>query len=306
MPHTARHPVSSRWLYPGLMILSLSLLACGFVGGAFGAAPTSEAPKVPITFAIATPTVAAAEPAAPDSAAPEAAAPEAGADQSGTAQPIGPVETIVIMSPLSNQGVRSGFSVTGVADPTFEQRLAILVRDQTGQVVGSAAAQIQAPIGQRGPFSATVLLPPYLPAQPGRVIVYAISARDGGPVQLSSVEVQLNSDAPSNAAAPEPNQREAIVITAPQPGALLHGSAHVVAETLYTENLVIEVRGPNNETLGRVMRTLENAEGLPAPLIVDVPFRILTDPPGRIVVYVIHPRDGKTVHLSSVEVNLQP
>lgn len=301
MRHTARHPVLSRWLYVGLMILSLGTLACGFVGGAFGPAPTSEAPKVPITFAIATPTVAAA-----DSAAAETVAPEGAGGQSVAAQPIGPLETIVITSPLSNQGVRSGFSVAGVADPTFEQRLAILVRDQTGKVIGSAAAQIQAPIGQRGPFSATVLLPPYLPAQPGRVIVYAISARDGGPVQLSSVEVQLNSDAPSNVAAPEPNQREAIVITAPQPGALLHGSAHVVAETMYTENLVIEVRGPNNETLGRVMRTLENAEGLPAPLIVDVPFRVLTDPPGRIVIYNLHPRDGKTIHLSSVEVNLQP
>lgn len=301
MRHTARHPVSSRWFYLGLMIMSLGALACGFVGGAFGAAPTSEAPQVPITFAIATPTVAAA-----DSAAAETVAPEGAGGQSVAAQPIGPLETIVITSPLSNQGVRSGFSVAGVADPTFEQRLAILVRDQTGKVIGSAAAQIQAPIGQRGPFSAMVLLPPYLPAQPGRVIVYAISARDGGPVQLSSVEVQLNSDAPSNVAAPEPNQREAIVITAPQPGALLHGSAHVVAETMYTENLVIEVRGPNNETLGRVMRTLENAEGLPAPLIVDVPFRVLTDPPGRIVIYNLHPRDGKTIHLSSVEVNLQP
>lgn len=301
MRHTARHPVSSRWFYLGLMIMSLGTLACGFVGGAFGAAPTSEAPQVPITFAIATPTVAAA-----DSAATEAAAPEGAAGQSAAAQPIGPLETIVITSPLSNQGVRSGFSVAGVADPTFEQRLTILVRDQTGKVIGSAAAQIQAPIGQRGPFSAAVQLPPYLPVQPGRVVVYAISARDGGPVSLSSVEVQLNSDAPSNVAAPEPNQREAIIITAPQPGALLHGSAHVVAETMYTENLVIEVRGPNNETLGRVMRTLENAEGLPASLIVDVPFRVLADPPGRIVIYNLHPRDGKTIHLSSVEVNLQP
>ncbi|MBI5563691.1 MAG: hypothetical protein HY870_02275 [Chloroflexi bacterium] len=305
-----RHPTqslrSSHWLALGLMILSLSTLACGFVGGAFGPAPASESPtsgtpKVPITFAVATPTAVVPGIAAPDSIAPEGAA----------AQPIGPVETIVITAPSTNQGVRNGFVVAGVADPAFEQRLSILVRDQTGRVIGSAAAQIQAPIGQRGPYSATVLLPPYLPPhgsapQPGRVIVYAVSARDGWPVQLSSVDVQLNSDAPSNVAIPDPNQREAIVITAPQPGALLHGSAHVVAETLYTENLVIEVRGPNNETLGRVMRTLENAEGLPAPLIVDVPFRVDADPPGRIVVYVIHPRDGKTIHLSSVEVNLQP
>ena len=293
--HTTRTVAPSRWFIPGLMIVLVSTLGCGFVGGAFGAAPsatpTNEQPKVPIVFAVATPTAVSPEAAVADSAA---------------AQPIGPLETIVITAPLMNQGVRSGFVVAGVADPAFEQRLSILVRDQTGCVIGSAAAQIQAPIGQRGPYSATVLLPAYLPPQPGRIIVYAISPRDGGPVQLSSVDVQLNSDAPSNMAAPDPNQREAIVITAPQPGATLRGSVHVVAETMYTDNLVIDVRGPNKETPGRVTRTLENAEGLPAPLIVDVPFRVVTDPPGRIVVYVIHPRDGKTIHLSSVEVNLQP
>jgi hypothetical protein len=295
------HPVvPSRWFIPGLIIVVLSTLGCGFVGGAFGTAqsatpasedPTSGVPRVPIVFAVATPT---------------AVVPDAAASDSAAAQPIGPLETIVITAPLTDQGVRSGFVVAGIADPTFEQHLSILVRDQTGRVIGSAAAQIQAPIGQRGPYAATVQLPLNVPPQPGRVIVYAISPRDGGPVQLSSVDVQLNSDAPSNEPMPDPNQREAIVITAPQPGATVRGSIHVVAETMYTANLVIEVRGPNNETLGRVTRTLENVEGLPAPLIVDVPFRIYTDPPGRIVIYNLHPRDGKTVHLSSVEVILQP
>ena len=296
MRHSTRAVVPSCWFSLGLMIVSLSMLGCGFVGGAFGAAPAGEQPKVPIVFAVATPTAVI-----PGATAPGATSP--GTDLS---QPIGPLETIVIAAPQTNQGVRDAVSVTGVADPTFEQRLSILVRDQTGRVIGSAAAQIQAPIGQRGPYSATVRLPAYLPPQPGRVIVYAISPRDGGPVQLSSVEVQLNSAAPLNEPMSDPDQREAIVITEPQPGATLRGSAHVVAETIYTSDLVIEVRGPNNETLGRVTRTLENAEGLPAPLIVDVPFRVYSDPAGRIVIYVIHPRDGKTIHLSSVEVNLQP
>lgn len=300
MPHTIPPLRTSRWLVLGLMLLSLSTLACGFVGGAFST-PTSEPPQAAAALDGGTPTVVASS-----AAVPEVTTPEAGTSQSGAAQPIGPLESIVITAPLSNQGVHSGFVVAGMADPTFEQRLTILVRDQTGNVISSAAAQIQAPIGQRGPYSATVQVPFNLPTQPGRVIVYAISPRDGGPVQLSSVDVQLNSDAPSNAAAPNPNQREAIVITAPQPGATLQRSVHVVAETMYTDNLVIEVRGPNNETLGRVMRTLENAEGLPAPLIVDVPFRVSDDPPGRVVIYVIHPRDGKTIHLSSVDVNLQP
>jgi hypothetical protein len=295
------HPVVlSRWLIPGLMIMALSTLACGFVGGAFSTAqnatPVSVPPKIPIIFDVATPTVAA-----PVTTSPETTAP--GADVS---QPIGPLEAIVITAPLPNQGVRAVIHVAGIADPTYEQRLSILVRDQIGRVISAAAAQIQAPIGQRGPYSATVQLPSRLPPQPGRVIIYAISPRDGGLVQLASVEVQLSSDAPSNITALNPDQREAIVITSPQPGAIVHGAVHVVAETMYTSDMVIEVRGPNNETLGRVMRTLENVEGLPALLIVDVPFRVYGDPAGRIVIYNLHPRDGKTIHLSSVEVNLQP
>jgi hypothetical protein len=292
MRHTPGPLAHSRRLILGLMILSLSTLACGFVGGAFGAAPsatpTSELPKVPIIFAVATPTAVA--PAAAGS------------------QPIGLLETIVITSPLINQGVRSGFLVAGVADPVFEQRLNILVRDQTGRVIGSAVAQIQAPIGQRGPYSAMVQLPFKVPTQPGRVVVYALSARDGGLVHLSSVDVQLESDAPSNVAAPNPDQREAIVITEPQSGATLHGSAHIVAETMYTSNLVIEVRSVHDQTLGRVTPALNNVTALPAPLVVDVPFRIYGygDPPGRIVIYNLDPRDGKTIHLSSIEVNLQP
>jgi hypothetical protein len=290
MRHITGPLVHSRWLFLGWMVMALSTLACGFVGGAFGAAPsatpTGELPKVPIAFDVATPTAAA----------PAAAAP----------QLIGPLETIVITSPLNNQGVRSGFLVAGIADPVFEQRLSILVRDQTGRVIGSAVASIQAPIGQRGPYSATVQLPFKVPTQPGRVVVYALSARDGGLVHLSSLDVQLESDAPSNVAAPNPDQREAIVITAPQPGATLRGSVHVVAETMYTDNLVVEVRGVHDQTLGRIMPALTNVTALPAALVVDVPFRVYSDPPGRVVIYNLDPRDGKTIHLSSVEVNLQP
>ena len=86
----------------------------------------------------------------------------------------------------------------------------------------------------------------------------------------------------------------------------MRGSVHVVAETMYTDNLVVEVRGAHDQTLGRIMPTLTNVAALPASLVVDVPFRVYSDPPGRIVIYNLDPRDGKTIHLSSVEVNLQP
>jgi len=142
--------------------------------------------------------------------------------------------------------------------------------------------------------------------QPGRVVVYALSPRDGGPVHLASVDVQLNGEAESVGAAPPLDQREAIVIVEPAPGALLSGRVQVLAQTMLVSDLVVEVRGANNETLGRQTRTLENVEGLPAPFVVDVPFSVDRAGPGRVVVYALHPRDGQTLHLSSLEVNLQP
>ena len=171
---------------------------------------------------------------------------------------------------------------------------------------GSALTRLQVAAGQRGRFAAEVLLPAYLPPQAGRVVVYALSPRDGGPTHLSSVDVQLNSDAPPIGTAIDPDQREMIAIVEPSPGAAVRGAVSVTARTMLVRDLVVEVRGAHNETLGRETRTLENVADLPALLVTDVPFSVTQATPGRVVVYALHARDGQTLHLSSVDVTLQP
>lgn len=291
-----RRFASTRWVILALMVMSFPALGCGFVGGAFGPAtptpaPTAQFKAVPMTIELPTPTLL---PTARPTGISETPSPEP------------PVEQLIILKPTENQGVRGSIRVEGTSDPAFEQPISILIRDQSGNVVGSALARIQVAAGQRGRFAADVPLPAYLPAQPGRVVAYALSPRDGGPTHLASVDVQLNSDAAPPVSAPSLDQREMIVIVEPAPGARLQGQVRVLVQTVLVTNLVVEVRGANNETLGRQTRTLENVAGRLASLVVDVPFSAGQAGPGRVVVYALHPRDGQTLHLSSVEVNLQP
>ncbi|MBI3942617.1 MAG: LysM peptidoglycan-binding domain-containing protein [Chloroflexi bacterium] len=100
-------------------------------------------------------------------------------------------ESIVISAPVITAIINSPVTVSGIADPTFEQHLAIRVRDQSGAVVGQGTAIIQADVGQRGPYSTSVTFTVPSGTQAGRIEVYAVSPRDGNLTHLSSVEVQL-------------------------------------------------------------------------------------------------------------------
>lgn len=100
-------------------------------------------------------------------------------------------EAILITSPKPDEVVSSPVLVTGVSDPTFEQHLAIQVIDIDGSVIGQGTATIAADWGQRGPFEAQLTFTPPASEEPGRIVVFAASPRDGGLVHLSSVEVRL-------------------------------------------------------------------------------------------------------------------
>ena len=109
--------------------------------------------------------------------APQASAPQSEAE-------------IVITSPKANEQVSSPVTVTGWGS-AFENRLAIDVLDEKGNVIGQGYALVDAEIGQRGPFSGTVKFNPPSTAQMGRISVYRISPRDGAIEQLTSVTVKL-------------------------------------------------------------------------------------------------------------------
>ncbi|MBI3244369.1 MAG: Gmad2 immunoglobulin-like domain-containing protein [Chloroflexi bacterium] len=99
-------------------------------------------------------------------------------------------EAIFIIEPGSGAIVTSPVRVAGEADPTFEQSLVVQIADESGAVIATAPAQIAADLGHRGPFVVDVSFT-VAAEGPGRISVFAVSARDGGLTHLSSVEVIL-------------------------------------------------------------------------------------------------------------------
>jgi len=99
-------------------------------------------------------------------------------------------EAIEIVDPVIGSTVTSPVHVAGEANPTFEQNLVVQISDADGNVIATVPTTIQADVGQRGPFFVEA---PFTvdSEQPGRISVYAASARDGGITHLSSVEVTL-------------------------------------------------------------------------------------------------------------------
>jgi hypothetical protein len=99
-------------------------------------------------------------------------------------------EAILILDPPVGASVTSPVHVAGEADPTFEQSLVVQIADESGAVIATVPAQIAADLGHRGPFAVDVSFT-VAAEQPGRISVFAVSARDGGLTHLSSVEVTL-------------------------------------------------------------------------------------------------------------------
>jgi Immunoglobulin-like domain of bacterial spore germination len=285
-----RAPVRSRIALPLLVMLSLSTLACGFVGGAFSPTPIDTTPTATLPPIVVTPLAVATLVSTPLPSI------DSGAQ-----------ESIAITLPLPGQGVSGSIHLEGISDPTFEQTLGVLVRDQTGKVIANGSVHINADAGQRGKFSGDVIISNGA-VRPGRIVIYATSPRDGGPTHLASLDVELNSSKPSNITALNPDRAESILITSPAPNASISKSVTVsgVSDPTFEQSLVVEVRDANNHQLGRVTATIKADAGQRGSFSIDVPFQISTAQPGRIVVYSLSARDGLTVHLNSVEVTLQP
>lgn len=284
-----------RIFLPVLMMLSLGSLACGFVGGAFGPNPIDTASTATLPPSVGTP---------------EAIGQSATAIPGSAQTPLtnnGSKESIVITLPLPGQGVSGVVHIEGVSDPTFEQAIGILVRDQTGKVIAIDNVRINAAAGQRGKFSDDLTLPSGS-MQPGRIVVFSTSARDGGVMHLASIDVELNSSQPSNSTVLSPDRAESILIASPAPNASISKSVTVsgVSDPTLEQSLVVEVRDQNNQSLGRATAHINAEAGQRGSFSIDVPFQVSAAQPGRIIMYSLSARDGLTMHLTSVEVNLQP
>lgn len=226
----------------------------------------------------------------------------------GTAEPDErPEEAIQILQPGPGSRVVSPIRLSGIADPTFEQSLAVTLLLADGTELVTVPTQIQADIGQRGPFSVEI---PFsiTGEQQGFVQVYADSARDGGIIHLASVGVTLAEDGAENIIVAEPGP-ERIFISSPGQGeAISGGTAHIEGFALagFEQTLVVDVLDQEGNVIGSQPLIVQAPDlGQPGPFEADVPYTLTTPGAGRIVVRDPSPAFGGDVHVNSVEVTLE-
>lgn len=280
-----------------LIPLALAALACNLLTGSV--TPESETPTA-TTAATAETVASPTETSADTLDTPEAATPTQAMDAE---------EAILILEPGPGSRVVSPLHVAGISNPAQHQQLLIELVGEGGAIVARANAQIDADIGMRGPFEVDV---PFSVTSELHVMlqVSIISARDGRPEHLSGVGLTL---APSGAADIRPrlgSRLEQILILQPEPHTEVSGGvAHVIGFGLasFEQTLLIQVQDGNGQVVGQqpvIVTALDI--GMPGAFAADVPYTVSTDGPGRIVVLDASASGAGFVHISSVEVTLQP
>ncbi|HEY70527.1 MAG TPA: hypothetical protein G4O08_08095 [Anaerolineae bacterium] len=219
-----------------------------------------------------------------------------------------PDEAILILFPGPGSIVTSPVTVSGIADPTFEQTLVVRILLTDNTVLALEPTIIQADLGERGRYSVDVPFQVESTTQ-GFIQVFAESARDGGITHLSTMGVAL---APSGPETIVPGQflPEQIWIQSPVLGQTVSGGVVRVqgfALASFEQTLVIDVYDASGNLVGS-KPTMTHAPdlGLPGPFDDTVSYIVGSTGPGRIVV-----RDPSVAfvgdyHIASVEITLEP
>ena len=157
--------------------------------------------------------------------------------------------------------------------------------------------------------------------QPGRVAVWSTSAKDGGLVHFSSVEVMLKTSGTADIKAGQ-SDNETLVITSPAANAAASGGKLLVqgwSGPVFENNLVVVLCGEGgsgktdpfcgtaDNMLARTPTTMQAPDvGQPGQFSVEISYRVSQPVNGRVAVYYTSARDGYLLHLTSVPVRLQP
>lgn len=217
-------------------------------------------------------------------------------------------ESIVIEEPGAGSRLVGSVRLRGLADPTHEQHLGMRLLVPQGEIVAEGSTIINAPLGERGPFAGRLSFS-VDQERPALVQVFATSARDGKFTHMASNPVTL---APSGETEIERSEArsEKIVVLAPQAGErVADGTAMVRGRALGLRQnaLTIEVQNSAGEVVGSETVTIETAAGsAPTEFELAVEYRVETAGAGRIVVSEPSSTFGRAVHISAVEVELQP
>jgi hypothetical protein len=214
----------------------------------------------------------------------------------------------MILSPGPGSVVTSPVTVSGIADPTFEQTIVVRIFTIDGTELALVPTIIQADLGNRGPFS--VEIPFAIGADTnGFIQVFVQSARDGGIYHLETVGVMLSASGPASVVA-APAYPEQIYIEVPAMGQIIAGGIVQVsgfALASFEQTLVIEVYDQIGSLVGsKPIMTSAPDIGLPGPFNDTVTYVVAGSGPGRIVVRDPSVAFSGNYHISSVEVTLAP
>lgn len=215
--------------------------------------------------------------------------------------------------------VSSPVTVSGQSRPTFEQHLVVAVYDEAGEVLALQPTIIASEAGTPGPYTIDLTFS-VASEQPGRISVYETSARDGGIIHLSSVEVRL-SPSTSNIL-PNEITLENISIGFPPANVELGGGFVEVtgfSEYYFESTLGLILCGPGGSGAAEPLcGTVDNIitstfamidspdMGIPGPFAGELTWSVSEPTPATIVVYATSPRDGGLLHVSSIPVLLVP
>jgi hypothetical protein len=229
-------------------------------------------------------------------------------------------EAIDIADPLTGTYIFSPYTITGEADPTFEQSLTARLISLDGTELGTSAITIQAEVGQRGKLSGDISFDPKS-NQDGLLQVFSRSAKDGSIIHLNSVMVKLvpTSDQPEDTRL----GTELIVINSAktnQTDGKLVIEAEGKADGMFENSVSFELcgEGGTSKETDFICGTKDNvlAQGTAKVNAADVgetgTFTIQTDisngswQNGSLVVYSTSPASGDIDHATSATVKNGP
>lgn len=298
-------------VFISLAILLLALPACG--GEAEPTAPAATNTITPTATAL--PPTATPEPTETTAPTATATPPPPTATATATTVPdtaapplIDETEAILILTPGNGSRVTSPVIVSGEADPTFEQSLVARLVTIDGEELVMEPGIIAANLGQRGPFEIEVPFNIQEEVQ-AWIQVFASSARDGGITHLSSVAVTLQPEGPVEVVEATP-QPERIVIDQPAAGDVAEGGTLVVSGrglAGFEQTLIVELLDASGEVIA-MEPIIVNAPdlGQPGTFETELTYSVDAPMPARLQLRDPSPAFGGDVHLSSVEIRLQP
>lgn len=216
--------------------------------------------------------------------------------------------------------VTSPLTISGQADPTFEQNLVVAIYDESGTELALEPTTIQSDIGQRGPFSIELEFS-VSSQQAGRISVFSTSAMDGGLVHLNSVDVVLMPSGAAQITTPS-EQAESIRIDTPATGAQVSGGVINLSgysDYYFESTLGMVLCGPGGSgsphdlcgsddnilATGTVMIQSPDV-GQPGPFQAEISYSVSETTPARLVLFATSPRDGGFIHIVSINLQLSP